>query len=407
MRILLVAPMFSRTGGAEVYNEALAKGLAQRGHQVNALCWEPSAATSSCCETTTVTVPSYDRWPVLWRLAPLLVWRFWQSRIAAVPLPPVDLVICTKAICASAVARKFPGVPWIYLPHSRIEPLEIDQSLPASTDWFQWKVACSVSSACERWSLLHATATVRFTDGNVADLRRHYRLPEQVRFEVIAPGIVGPETIADRTFAQPLRLISVCRLIEFKNLAFLLKTLASLAHLPWQLDIVGDGPERAALERRSAELAIDDRVRFHGQQDDIAPFYRAAHLHVFPSRLESLGLVVLEAMAHGVPTLAIAADGARYRNANHEIITPGVDGLLARSEEEFCRSLESCLAHPECLSNLSLAARRTYLERHQWPVVLDRWEELLHDLAPAADAKPDQRSTSQRHLTSAPALART
>jgi glycosyltransferase involved in cell wall biosynthesis len=121
--------------------------------------------------------------------------------------------------------------------------------------------------------------------------------------------------------------------------------------------------------------------------------------------LESLGLVVLEAMAYGVPTLAITADGIKYRNANCEIITPDSDGLLASSEADFCHLLQSCITSPQRLSELGDAARRTYLERHQWPVVLDRWENLLRDITPVDSERSVQRVSSREALS--PALVRT
>jgi hypothetical protein len=111
-------------------------------------------------------------------------------------LPKPDLVISSKGFCSAALKRRFPHAPLIYLPHSRIEPVEIDQMLPPTASWMQRKLACGISSAGERWSLLNAVTTVRFTAGNVADLRAYYQLPDRVRFDVIPAGIVGPASVA-------------------------------------------------------------------------------------------------------------------------------------------------------------------------------------------------------------------
>lgn len=377
MRIQLVATILSRTGGGHVYNQALALGLAQRGHDVSVICQSASPEAQAGCHIELIDLPSFNDWPGLWRISPYLQWRHLRRSIAAGRLAPADAVICTTELCTAAMRRKFPQAACVYMPHSRIAPVEVGHMLTAATSPIVRKVACAISSACERWSLRNATTTVRFSAGNVADLRRHYRLPQRVRFDVIPAGIVGPDTIPPRQPAAALKLLAVGRLMETKNLRFLLESLVPLVKLPWQLDIVGDGPERADLERLAAERGLQQRVGLHGQQDDVGRFYSDADLHVFPSRLESLGLVVLEAMAYGVPTLAIAGDGVRYRNANHEILTPGVDGLLANSEQDFCRLLQSCLQGEQPLQELGRTARATYRERHQWPVVLDRWESLL------------------------------
>jgi glycosyltransferase involved in cell wall biosynthesis len=228
---------------------------------------------------------------------------------------------------------------------------------------------------------LHAATTVRFSRGAVEDIRRYYALPPDMRFDVIPAGIVCEASDRKADPGRPeIRLLSVGRLVESKNLALLLDSLARLPEQPWRLEIVGEGPDRVRLEQHSAALGIAERVRFHGHRNDVDRFYAEADLFVFPSRLESYGLVILEAMAHGVPTLAIAADGVRYQNANTEIITHGVDGLVAADEAEFHSLLGDCIAQRVALNQLGQQARQTFEQRHQWSAVLDRWEDLLRDV---------------------------
>jgi glycosyltransferase involved in cell wall biosynthesis len=398
--------MVCRAGGADVYSEALALGLTERGHEVTILCQQASESVQRRLATSICEFPGYDHWPAVWRAAPYLRWRRWKQFIASVDLPKPDVLISSKGFCSAALTRRFPHTPLIYLPHSRIEPVEIDQMLPPSASWIQRKLACSISSAGERWSLINAATTVRFTAGNVADLRAYYQLPDHVRFDVIPAGIMGPENIATRKPADVLRLLSVGRLVESKNLRLLLESLTAIPDSSWRLDIVGDGPERANLERITGEHGLTERIHFHGHQQQLDSFYADADLHVFPSRLESLGLVVLEAMAHGLPTLGIQADGGRYRNANHELITNEVDGLLAGDEAEFRRLLRSCMERPELLARYGKAATQTYLDRHQWPVVIDRWEDLLREVLPARTNPRADRCVAAPAKDTAPALAR-
>jgi glycosyltransferase involved in cell wall biosynthesis len=76
----------------------------------------------------------------------------------------------------------------------------------------------------------------------------------------------------------------------------------------------GDGPERANLERRAAELGIADRARFLGfvNQTQLPSTYRAADLFVLPSLFEPFGLVVNEAMLCGLPVAVTDRVGARF-----------------------------------------------------------------------------------------------
>jgi glycosyltransferase involved in cell wall biosynthesis len=382
MQIHLLTPLICREGGADVYTEMLAAGLSERGHDVTLICQRASESVKRRWRTAVVDLPDYDHWRWLWRVAPYLRWRRWQKFIAALDLPRPDVLISSKGFCSSALVRRFSGAPLIYLPHSRIEPVEIDQMLPPGSEWLQRKLACGISRSGERWSLLHAATTVRFTLGNVADLRAYYRLPERVRFDVIPPGIEGPDMVPEKKPSSTLRLLCVCRLVESKNLHFLIDVLSTIKQSSWRLDIVGDGPERARLQGLVGTHGLQDRIHFHGHRSDPSGFYSEADLHVFPSRLESLGLVVLEAMAYGIPTLAIQADGDRYRNANHELIQHEEDGLLARDKAHFRQLLAACLDHRDIPRTLGENARQTYLAQHQWPAVIDRWESLLNELVP-------------------------
>jgi glycosyltransferase involved in cell wall biosynthesis len=73
--------------------------------------------------------------------------------------------------------------------------------------------------------------------------------------------------------------------------------------------MVGDGPQRATLERLARRLRIESRVHFPGWQHDAAPFIAAADVLILPSRWEGMPNVVLEAMAAGKPVVATQAEG--------------------------------------------------------------------------------------------------
>lgn len=107
-----------------------------------------------------------------------------------------------------------------------------------------------------------------------------------------------PHPVGDRP-----RLVSVGRLSSEKGHAFLLQALARLKR-PWELTLVGDGPERQDLERLCGMLGILPRVRFTGSVSNPAQFLQEADLFVFPSLHEGQGIALLEAAAAHVPVLA-------------------------------------------------------------------------------------------------------
>ena len=141
---------------------------------------------------------------------------------------------------------------------------------------------------------------------------------------------------------DPRRCVCVGRLSWEKGVDRLLDAIARVPELA--LDIVGDGPLRAALERRAAELGLAARVRFLGWQDDPAPFLSAAGLAVSPSRSEGLSLSVLEALEAGVPVLATDIPGNREALADGRygrLVPESVDAFAA-ALAEYARNPRSC-----------------------------------------------------------------
>lgn len=93
--------------------------------------------------------------------------------------------------------------------------------------------------------------------------------------------------------------------------------------VPSKLLFVGEGPDLPKAQTRVRELGLQDKVHFLGKQDDVAEMISIADLLLLPSEKESFGLVALEAMACGVPTVGSNAGGIP------ELITHGETGYLA------------------------------------------------------------------------------
>lgn len=110
--------------------------------------------------------------------------------------------------------------------------------------------------------------------------------------------------------------------------------LAALAQLPERIAgrpvftvLVGDGPQRPALQRQAAQLGLEQRLRWPGWQTNPGPYYALADLFVCPSRHEPLGNVILESWSHARAVLSSASEGAL------ELISDGIDGLLVPRDE--------------------------------------------------------------------------
>jgi glycosyltransferase involved in cell wall biosynthesis len=122
--------------------------------------------------------------------------------------------------------------------------------------------------------------------------------------------------------------LAVGRFIERKNYLALLDAydqyLTSWEEsVPWDLVIVGDGPERPKLVARAAEIKPAGHVIFAGyrQIDDIAAYYGLARVFIHPATVDQWGLVVNEAMAAGLPVLVSSGAGAA-----EDLVSNGVNG---------------------------------------------------------------------------------
>jgi glycosyltransferase involved in cell wall biosynthesis len=167
---------------------------------------------------------------------------------------------------------------------------------------------------------------------------------------------------------QPV-LITVGRLSPPKGFDDAIRALALLRSRGREatLWLVGDGPERAALEALARDRGVADRVRFLGVlgHEDLLPLYRRAWLLIAPSRVLANGRrdgipnVIVEAMAMGLPCVGTRAGGIE------EAIVPGETGALAEPGDpvSLAAAVESVLADPEALARLGRAARQRALER--------------------------------------------
>ncbi|MDO8787745.1 MAG: glycosyltransferase [Sulfuritalea sp.] len=172
---------------------------------------------------------------------------------------------------------------------------------------------------------------------------------------VIATGLPESQFVRGdgRRFRQawgiaPERKVAlfVGRAAHEKNIGFLLEMMA----LAWRqkpqlmLVIAGEGPALPALRRQASALQLDDHVRFVGylpREGSLRDCYAAADVFTFASHTETQGLVLLEAMAIGLPVLAIAALGAA------EIILPRRGAVAAAdTPEAFAEQLVTLLERP-------------------------------------------------------------
>jgi glycosyltransferase involved in cell wall biosynthesis len=159
--------------------------------------------------------------------------------------------------------------------------------------------------------------------------------------------------------ADSLVIGHVGRLAQEKNLGFLSEAVAQfLAKEPnARFLVVGDGPGRDEMKEVFVKHGVADRLLLAGKRTGrvLREAYRAMDVFAFASKSETQGMVVAEAMAAGVPVVALNASGVR------EVVEDGANGLLLAanaSTETFAAALEKCAAKEE-RERLGAGAQKT------------------------------------------------
>lgn len=143
--------------------------------------------------------------------------------------------------------------------------------------------------------------------------RERLALRHGVLAAVARPGVT-PSPVASGSLDEPV-LLSLGAVTPLKNHAVLVGALARLRHLPWRLVIVGHAPDPAHqryLHEQVDRAGLGDRVRWAGALEGHAleHVWAATDLLVHPSRSETWGMAVAEALAHGIPAVVGAGTGA-------------------------------------------------------------------------------------------------
>jgi glycosyltransferase involved in cell wall biosynthesis len=112
---------------------------------------------------------------------------------------------------------------------------------------------------------------------------------------------------------EPIQLLTVCRLDRAKGVDVALRAIVLLRArgVAAHLEVIGDGPHRAALETESVALDVQSSVTFSGwrTQTEVYAAYRTADIFVLPTMREAQGVVLQEAMLHGLPVIASNTGG--------------------------------------------------------------------------------------------------
>jgi glycosyltransferase involved in cell wall biosynthesis len=312
---------------------------------------------------------------------PLGIWRLRQALNEA----KIDLLhvhLDYSNIFGIAAARSLGAKRPIVLSHIHDDPLSRHPS------WFRLALA-AVAPQVEA----HVTATPGVAEATTKGLWHRPR-----RMEVVPPGIdldaFSAERCAEPAISELRRdaeqvIGVVARLAPQKAIRSALEAMPHLLSKEpsTRLLVVGEGPSRPALEAQCKRLGISASVTFLGYVSDVATAYAAMDVLVLPSQHEGFGIVLIEAMAMGVPVVATKVRGIE------EVVDDGDTGLLVPYDnpQALASNVLRLFDDRDLRTRLKAAARRKVERTYTRERMVRDFEALYADLARSAG--PLYRST--------------
>lgn len=339
---LIIGESVSTLTGGYVYDRHIADGLAAQGwtvkiHEVGA--GFPNPTTTELCRTHRL-----------------------MTQMGANDVCIVDgLVFGTLPDWLSRLETRL-----IALVH---HPLARETGLPPGAVSQHWKTELAALSFAH-----HIVVTSESTQ---RDLVAHGINDRKVT--VIQPG--AATGAAHRKALPPTRLLTVGTITPRKGHRYLLEALASMLDVPWRLVCVGSlerAPEHATSVQATANtFGLTDRVSFAGEvsPEALSAHYQSADVFVLPSLYEGFGIVLLEALAHGLPTVSTSAGGTTQAapNGSAKFVPPGDPQALASA-------LRAILTDEREYMHWFNAARSVQRSLRGWDDAVEEFQTLLNTI---------------------------
>lgn len=314
MKVLCIIPGFDE-GGTEVHVLNLSRELALMGHEI-----------------TIVTSGG--------RLEKEL-----PESVRVIHLPVHSKNPFTVICCALKLARLHKKFHWELIhAHSRV---------PA---WVAWILSSLINvkwlmTAHALYSLNPGLTALRHADGVICvsrAVRKHLQNYLPAETVIIQNGIIPPKLKCKDSNKGSAKFLTVGRLTRIKGIDVVLWALSELKSYEWQLDIVGDGPQRHELEELAQSLELNERVKFHGAKakPEVEEFMSKASCLLFPSYSEGMGLVVLEAVAMGLPVIASDLEALREISDGNLIPARDATAWSEAMKRFICEKVSPCLFRP-------------------------------------------------------------
>ncbi|WP_410658953.1 glycosyltransferase family 4 protein [Amycolatopsis sp. lyj-112] len=248
------------------------------------------------------------------------------------------------------------GVPEVIVPAAQRLSIAVLVHLPLADETGLSPSLATELDRLERETLSAVDAVVATSEWAARRLIEHHDLAPH-RVHVVPPGVDKADVASGSL--DGTHLVCVANVTPRKGQGLLAEALKSLSDLPWICECVGAIRRETRYVERLRRHTLGDRFTLTGPRtgEALEATYAAADLLVLPSRAETYGMVVTEALAHGIPVLATAVDA--LPDTLGQAPDGSVPGLLVPGEDvnALAAALRRWLTEPELRDRLRASAR--------------------------------------------------
>jgi len=239
----------------------------------------------------------------------------------------------------------------------------------------------------EKYSVKHANRIITVSRRVKGDIIKHYNIPEN-RIDVVINGVdierfnprnnaVSREAVRKRLNLKPEDKVIIFPAHEFerKGLYQLIQAL-NLVHFKDLFVVAAGEDDPAPFARFAKKYGLENNIIFTGKVTDMEKYYSASDLLVFPTYYEPFGLVILEAMASGLPVITSALAGAA------ELISDKTNGVIIKNCADY-RSIAGAIRlvinDGKTAGPLGENARKS-AEQYSWSAIAEKTFSLYEDV---------------------------
>ncbi|HJM69083.1 MAG TPA: glycosyltransferase [Candidatus Babeliales bacterium] len=335
------------SGGVVSSIDAFARGLRGLGHSVSIVTLDFTGQESDDPGVYRIFCPikfqyKKNRMAIPWRATNELRRLIKQLKPDVVHSQhPFLLGISAMIVCKQL------GVPLVFTHHTQYAQYSHYIPLPGL-------VVKPVINRCVQWYAQRVDAIIAPSRAVKQELDKKVDKSSQVLPSPISPVFFG--SIVDRQAGKPFKLLTVSRFMSEKNIEFLLDTFARLPQKDYSLTLVGYGAQLAYLKQHAyITLGLSrNKVQFivKPPKKKLIELYRSSDIFLFASQTETQGLVLAEAMASGLPVIALKSSAL-------EDIVDGSNGRLVSTQKHMLEYIEALTKDKELYSKVRASAYKT------------------------------------------------